>query len=190
MADNGTIEIKGIDERIKQLGEAQTKNPMMRKRINEVIRQALAQVRKTLQSDARSGLQMDSDPRHAYKAVRYAVYRRIFGGQVNILQNRRAGTMRLYEPPRTLKEGQRGGNRRRRTQRTTDLMSYEGKDRGFILRFLNAGTDTRRTRYGNRGAIAPRNWFMQSAESALGNAAQMIADLIEIEAAAIANGET
>ena len=38
MADNGTIEIKGLDERIKQLGEASTKNPMMRKRINEVIR--------------------------------------------------------------------------------------------------------------------------------------------------------
>jgi hypothetical protein len=31
---------------------------------------------------------------------------------------------------------------------------------------------------------------MRSAESALGNAAQTIADLIEIEAAAIANGET
>lgn len=182
MADNGTIEIKGLDERIKQLGEAQTKNPMMRKRINEVIRQALAQVRKTLQSGAQSGLQMDSDPRHAYKAVRYAVYRRIFGGQVNILQSRRAGAMRLYEPPHTLKEGQRGGNRRRRTQRTTDLMSYEGKDRGFILRFLNAGTDTRRTRYGNRGAIAPRNWFgpasQQQLQHASANLDKMIDDII------------
>jgi len=182
MADNGTIELKGLDERIKQLGEASTKNPMMRNRINEVIRQALAQVRKTLQSDARSGLQMDSDPRHAYKAVRYAVYRRIFGGQVNILQSRRAGAMRLYEPPHTLKEGQRGGNRRRRTQRTTDLMSYEGKDRGFILRFLNAGTDTRRTRYGNRGAIAPRNWFgpasQQQLQHASANLDKMIDDII------------
>lgn len=182
MADNGTIEIKGLDERIKQLGEASTQNPMMRKRINEVIRQTLAQVRKALQNDARSGLQMDNDPRHAYKAVRYAVYRRIFGGQVNILQSRRAGAMRLYEPPRTLKEGQRGGNRRRRTQRTTDLMSYEGKDRGFILRFLNAGTDTRRTRYGNRGAIAPRNWFghasQQQLQLASANLDKMIDDII------------
>ena len=182
MANQATIEITGLDERIKRLGEASTKNPMMRKRINEVIRQTLTQVRKTLQSDARSGLQMDSDPRHAYRAVRYAVYRRIFGGQVNILQSRRAGAMRLYEPPRTLKEGQRGGNRRRRTQRTTDLMSYEGKDRGFILRFLNAGTDTRRTRYGNRGAIAPRNWFGPASQHQLENAAnnldKMINDII------------
>jgi hypothetical protein len=179
MADNGTIELKGLDERIKQLGEASTKNPMMRKRINEVIRQALAQVRKTLQSDARSGLQMDSDPRHAYKAVRYAVYRRIFGGQVNILQSRRAGAMRLYEPPRTLKAGQRGGNRRQRSQRTTNMMSYNGVDRGFILRWLNNGmtkTNPRGIQFtenpnrkvdkwnkhpntGSRGAIAPRNWF-------------------------------
>jgi hypothetical protein len=43
---------------------------------------------------------------------------------------------------------------------------------------------------GNRGSIAPRNWFMSSAESALGNAAANIAEMIEIEAAAIARGES
>jgi hypothetical protein len=95
-------------------------------------------------------------------------------------------------------------------------MSYAPLDRGFILRFVNSGTKTRvigfrntlkgnRTRYenrvyrinrgdkartGNRGAIAPRNWFRQSAESALGTAAANIAEMIEIEAAAIARGET
>ena len=58
MADTGTIEIKGLDERIKQFGEASTKNPMMRKRINEVIRAMMKDVRKRLQSDAQSGLQM------------------------------------------------------------------------------------------------------------------------------------
>jgi hypothetical protein len=94
-------------------------------------------------------------------------------------------------------------------------MGYGPLDRGFILRFVNSGTKTRvigfrntvkanrsmyeravtrihsgeKSRTGNRGSIAARNWFMQSAESALGDAAQMIADLIEIEAAAIANGE-
>ena len=66
MADSGTIEIKGLDERIKQLGEASTKNPMMRKRINEVIRAMMRDVRKRLQSDAQSGLQMKEDPRKAY----------------------------------------------------------------------------------------------------------------------------
>jgi hypothetical protein len=179
MADNGMIEIKGLDERIKQLGEAQTKNPMMQRRIREAIKQVLGRVRSELQKDAQSGLQMDGDPRKAYKAVRYAVYRRLLGGQVNILQSRRAGAMRLYEPQRTLQQGQRGGNRRRRTQRTIDLMSYQGADRGFVLRFLNAGTTDRKTRYGSRGAIAPRNWFGNASQTRLKDAAQQLDRIID-----------
>ena len=182
MADNGTIEINGLDERIKQIGEASTKNPMMRKRINEVIRQTLAKVRKTLQGEAQTGLQMGSDPRKAYKAVRMAVYRRLFGGQVNILQSRRAGNLRLYEPPRH--PSRRGGNRIKRPQggRTEMLMSYQGADRGFILRFLNAGTNERGSRYGNRGSIQPRNWFgprsQAEMEAAAANIDKMIDEII------------
>ena len=48
MADNGTIEVTGLEERIKKFQSLSTKNPEMRKRINEVIRQTLAQVRKSL----------------------------------------------------------------------------------------------------------------------------------------------
>ena len=70
MTDNATIEVTGLDERIKKFGEASTKNPMMRKRINEVIRTALREVKKKLQNEAKSGLDMQSDPRKAYKAVR------------------------------------------------------------------------------------------------------------------------
>lgn len=179
MADNATIEIKGLDERIKQLGEASTKNPMMRKRINEVIRQTLAKVRKTLQGEAQAGLQMGSDPRKAYKAVRMAVYRRLFGGQVNILQSRRAGNLRLYEPPRH--PSRRGGNRIKRPQggRTETLMSYQGADRGFILRFLNAGTNERGSRYGNRGSIQPRNWFGPRSQAEMEAAAANIDKMID-----------
>ena len=43
---------------------------------------------------------------------------------------------------------------------------------------------------GNRGSIAARNWFMSASESSLANAAANIAELVEIEAAAIARGET
>lgn len=207
MADSGTIEIQGLDERIRKFGEASTKNPVMRKRINEVIRQVLARVRRSLQSEAKTGLQMQSDPRNAYKAVRMAVYRRIFGGQVNILQSRRAGKGRLYEPPRrgTKDPHGRGGNRMVRSQRTIDLMSYEGADRGFILRFLNQGTTQRNIthlteikradgtskfrftsnggKYGNRGAIAARNWFgqrsQQELERAASNLDKMIDDIIQ-----------
>ena len=95
-------------------------------------------------------------------------------------------------------------------------MGYAPLDRGFILRFVNSGTKTRvigfrntvkanRTRYenrvyrinrgnksrtGNRGSITARNWFMSSVESAMANAAANIAEMIAIEAAAIARGET
>lgn len=201
MADQATIEITGLEERIKQLGEASTNNPMMQQRIREVIKQVLGRVRKDLQDHAASGLQMQSDPRSAYKAVRFAVYRKLFGGQVNILSPRNKGKGRLYEPPRKLQPKQRGGNRRTRGDRTTELMSYFGKDRGFVLRFLNAGT---RVRYnggrngcteeqyntfiahhegrGHRGAISARNWFGGASQHQLENAAnnldKMINDII------------
>ena len=145
MADiqNGTITIKGIDELEKKLTKMRTEDPTFEKRLRGAIREILKEARKELSGDAKENLQMQSDPRSAYKAVRSSVYKRLFGGQVNILPSRRAGAMSLYEPPRTLTAGQRGGNRRPRSKRTTDLMSYQGKDRGFILRFLNAGTGDR-----------------------------------------------
>lgn len=181
MADNGTIEVTGLEERIKKMGELSTKNPEMRKRINEVIRQTLAQVRKSLQGDARSGLDMQSDPRNAYKAVRMAVYRRLFGGQVNILQSRKAHGGRLYEPPRrgTKDPYGRGGNRTLRSGRTEQLMSYQGADRGFILRFLNAGTGERTSRYGKRGSIAARNWFGPRSQAEMERAAQNLDKMID-----------
>ena len=122
-----------------------------------------------------------------------AVYRRIFGGQVNILQSRRAGAMRLFEPPRkgTSDPRGRGGNRVVRQERTTTIMSYQGKDRGFILRFLNGGTDVRSIhsmggrdlvnapKGGNRGSIAPRNWFGQRSQQEMEQAAQQLDKMID-----------
>ena len=196
MGDKGTIEITGLEERMKQFGEASTQNPMMRKRINEVIRQVLSKVRKSLQGQAQQGLQMKSDPRQAYKAVRMAVYRRIFGGNVNILQSRKAGRGKLYEPQRH--PSRIGGNRMKRNERTINLMSYEGKDRGFVLRFLNQGTAVRytggrngrtqeeRERFaqahngrGHRGSITARNWFGHASQQELENASQDIDRMID-----------
>lgn len=198
MADNGTIEIKGLDERIKQLGEASTKNPMMRKRINEVIKQVLSVARRSVSQDAKTGLGMQSDPRQAYKAVRMAVYRRIFGGQLNILSPRNKKVMgRLYEPPRH--PSRVGGNRVKRSDRTTELMSYTGSMRGFVLRFLNQGTQVRyagfgrngrteeeRYRFilrtgglGHRGSITARNWFAGKSQAELEKAAQNLDILID-----------
>lgn len=207
MADKGTIVIEGMEERIKQLQELQTTNPAMEQRIRKVIREVIKQVRGKLASEAQSGLQMKSDPRNAYKAVRSAVYRRIFGGQVNILQSRKAGGGRFYAPPRTSQAGQRGGNRMTRSERTVALMSYQGKDRGFILRFLNAGTSERGmkdfhydearehvrrgsrggnvSKYGKtintgtRGSIAARNWFGNRSHHEMEAAADNIDKMID-----------
>ena len=201
MADNGTIEVKGLEERIKQFGELSTKNPLMRKRINEVIKQVLSVARRSVSQDAKTGLSMQSDPRQAYKAVRMAVYRRIFGGQVNILQRRKAGKSRLYEPPRkgTSDPKGRGGNRVQRSARTTAIMSYQGADRGFVLRFLNQGATDRvihqmgghnlrtgsttvlktRSIGGNRGSITARNWFAGKSQAELEKAARNLDVLID-----------
>ena len=102
-AKNGTITITitGLDELDKKIKQLSTDNPGFEKRLRGVIRKVLGEVRAALQKDAQSGLQMQSDPRKAYKAVRYAVYKRIIGGQVNILQSRKAsGNRSSYTPPR------------------------------------------------------------------------------------------
>lgn len=174
---NNGIEITGLSEFETKLKKLKTDNPDFEKRLRGVIRKILGHARANLRKDAASGLQMENDPRHAYKAVRYAVYKRLFGGQVNILNSRRAGAETGYRPVRTLTPGQRGGNRRQRNSRNLD--KYEGVDRGFILRWLNDGmtktnpraiqfTENDRRRVdkwnkhpntGNRGAIKARNWF-------------------------------
>ena len=187
-------------------------DPKMRKVIQQHIREALFAARRELMSDFPAD---NGDPRQSRRSIRTTVYDKILGGNINILTGKTAHGGGGYEPPRTLDPTKRGGNRRKRSERTKQIMGYGPLDRGFILRFVNSGTKTRvigfrntvkanRSAYekrvtrisrgekshtGNRGAIAARNWFMQSAESALGNAAQTIADLIEIEAAAIARGE-
>lgn len=201
MLKSGAIEITGLEERIKKFGEASTKNPEMRRRINEVIRQMMKDVRKKLQDNAQSGLQMKSDPRKAYKAIKMAVYRKIFGGNVSILSPRRAGTLRLYEPPRH--PSRRGGNRIKRPKggRTETMMSYTGGDRWMVLQWLNNGTRERyiggrngkteaqynkfiadRNGRGFRGSISARNWFgprsTQELRSAAANLDKMIDDIV------------
>ena len=199
MADinTGTVTITGLSEFEAKLQKLKTDNPDFEKRLRGVIRKILGHARANLRKDAASGLQMKNDPRHAYKAVRYAVYKRLFGGQVNILQSRKAGAETGYRPVRTLTPGQRGGNRRQRTSRNLD--KYEGVDRGFILRWLNDGmtktnprviqfTENDRRKVdkwnkhpntGNRGAIKARNWFKGASLKELQAVAGEMQELID-----------
>lgn len=194
-----TITIEGIDALDKKLKQMKSDNPGFESRLRGAIRAVLADVRKKMSSNAQAGLQMKSDPRNAYKAVRYAVYRRILGGQVNILDAKGNATGDVfYEPPRH--PSRRGGNRIQRPAggRTEKLMSYSGRRRGFVLRFLNAGTQLRyiggrngetleqRNAFilknegkGYRGQIAARNWFGPASQREMENAAANIQGIID-----------
>lgn len=150
----------------------------MRKLISQEVSKARAAV-----AQAASGA-LKNDPREAWKAVRRSVYKSILGGQVNILnQKGGASGSNGYRPTRKLDSNphQRGGNRRKRSAETDRIDGYVGKDRGFILRFVNSGTAERQTRYGRRGSITARNWFPNIGQRELEAAAERLAVMIDRE---------
>lgn len=199
----GAFEVDGLVKQRKELDAILASNPEMEKKLQGLIRKVLLEVRRNLSSSARG--EMSSDPRQAYKAIRTTVYRQILGGNVNILsKKRRSGGGGSYQPPRN--PSRRGGNRRARSQRTQSIESYWGADRGFILRFLNAGTQGRTIQFtgnpareninrgsrggnvskygkttntGNRGRITPRNFFGQRSQAEMEKGAEMLTTLIE-----------
>jgi len=134
---NSAFSVEGLHELSQKLDNMLAKNPAMEKKIQKVIGKFLSEARKYASKEVQSVL--DNDPRKAYKAVRRTVYRSILGGNLNILRKKRAGAAGTYEKPRTLRPGQRGGNRMKRSERTQRLEGYEGDDRGFILRFFEGG---------------------------------------------------
>ena len=199
------FEIDGFVQQQKELEALLMSNPAMEKKVQALIRKVLMQARRTIGKAAAD--EMDSDPRQAYKAVKTAVYRQILGGNVSLYRKKRASSTRSnYEPPRTLREGQRGGNRRLRSGRTKQLQSYMGSDRGFVLRWLEGGANGRVIEFRNdphrekvkrgshggdlkkygktintgaRGNIAPRNFFGTSSQTAMRNAAEQLTKLID-----------
>lgn len=134
--------VEGLTEQMAQLDRLLASNPDMEKRMRRVVSKVLIKAQKRMQKDVASD--MPNDPRQAAKAVRKLVYRQILGGNINILRKTRATAgASTYTPTRTLKSGQRGGNRRVRGERTMRMESYNADDRGFILYWLNSGTNMR-----------------------------------------------
>lgn len=158
-------------------------NPDTRKRIRKIIREELKDAAKRMREDAK--YEMKDDPRKAYRAVKSSVYRKILGGNVSILNPRKAGARYQLVKPRKLDQNphQRGGNRRKRSERTNAVDSYFGRDRAFILRFVNSGTAVRHTQYGNRGSITARNWFPNMGQKELELASENLANVMEEELA-------
>lgn len=180
-----------ILEQQKVLEAALSTNPKTQKALQKLIRKALMEVRPELVAAARGA--MGSDPRGAANGIRLSVYKKILGGNVNILNSRKAGKPTTYEPPRKLQPHQRGGNRVPRGTRTDTVMHYGPHDRQWILRFLNSGTSDRMAGSrggrlsGNRGSIAARNFFGRAGSSALTKAAENLATLIDTELEAMLN---
>lgn len=191
-----------ILEQQKVLEAALSTNPKTQKALQKLIRRALMQARSELSDYIKTKL-ANNDPRGAARAVRTSVYKKILGGNINILDSKKAHGTNNYEPPRTLRPGQRGGNRRPRSQRTNTVMHYEGADRAFILRFVDSGTKQRAiarltevkrasggskfvwrqnaSKYGNRGSITARNFFKTGADQRMRIATEYLADLINEE---------
>ena len=157
--------ITGMEGYARKLDKLKTSDPELAKMLQDAIRQAIKGVRSELSKNAKSGLKMESDPRMAVRAIRSSVYRRIFGGNVNILQ----------------------GKRKKVTSDDLGKRQYFGAERGFVLRFLNQGTKERVVgfrnnkanaakyeaylksgdRAGRRGKITARNWFGGASEAEL-----------------------
>ena len=144
---NGNFVVEGLQEQMKQLDALLASNPEMEKKMRRVISKVMIKAQKRMQKEVAADPGLKNDPRNAAKAVRKTVYRRILGGNINILRKSRATEgASNYTPTRTLKSGQRGGNRRLRSERTHRMDSYNASDRGFILFWLNSGTDVRQER--------------------------------------------
>jgi len=156
-----------------------------RNRIRKIIREELKDAAKRLREDAR--YEMNEDPRKAYRGVKSTVYRKILGGNVSILNPKKAGPRYQLIKDRKLDHNpyQRGGNRRLRSARTEQIDSYFGRDRAWILRIISSGTVERSTKYGNRGSITARSWFQNMAPHEMELAAGNLAEVIDEELAAI-----
>ena len=184
------------------LEQALSTNPKTQKALQKLIQQVIKEAREQIINNTHFD---NGDPRGAIYSIRRTVYKKILGANINIYNSRKAHGSTSYEPPRN--PSPRGGNRRARSGRTAQIMGYDALDRGFILRWVNAGmtrTNPRSIKFtpdesrkvdkwnkhpntGNRGAIAPRNFFRNAGEPALVKAVDSLANLIDTELTNILN---
>lgn len=193
-----------IVEQRNALERAMSTNPKTQKVLQKIIRQIIMEARAKVMKAF--PLQ---DPRESKKSIRTTVYKKVLGANINIYNSYRAHGRTDYEPPRKLRTGQRGGNRRARSVRTDTVMHYAPYDRGWILRFHNDGTSQRNIeklteikradgtskfrwtsdggRYGNRGSLRALHWFRGAGELALATSADKLANMIDDELEDILN---
>lgn len=184
------VKIEGVDEVLRKFDRLSTRRDMG-KDLKVIIRAVLKDARKDVSNAAKAALN-GNDPRKAYLAVKYAVYRSVFGGNVSILSRRSRSNKGYQLPP----------SKRGRSGRTEALEGYYGTDRGFILRFMESGTGERtvnrfndtsikrtirpkgrrvykHSAIGARGKINAMGWFDSSSTSAIVKAANELQILVD-----------
>lgn len=179
--NGGPVQVYGVDANLEAFGRMMTTDPAMAAIFRKYIRNVLKEARKKLTQDARSF--MSSDPRKAAQAVKFSVYKGIFGGNLSILQKKRGQAGAKYELRRQRIVEQnphmRGGNRRPRIDDGRNRLDYYyGADRGYILRFIGSGTVDRTSRFGSRGSIRQSDWFGHTAPWHMEEAAAQVAEAI------------
>ena len=170
-----------IELNVKNIESMMTENPEMRARLMEVVKADMLKARNAVVRNM-SGIFKNGDPMEARRSVRRVVYEEVLGGNLNILNMQRgtASWKYLSKEKKVQKNPHMvGGNRRKKSPKTYRMEGYEGKARGMILRWVNKGTNTRDTKYGNRGAISSRNFFGPIAGAALNVVSQHLAAMIE-----------
>jgi hypothetical protein len=182
--------------KIEVLQSVATMDGKLGERLREYIAAELKTARDQIVSDIKFA---NGDPRGTAHAVKRYVARKYIGGVLSILNGKRSGGVSGYEAPRKVYPGpggQRGGNRMLRSQRTQDIMSYAGVDRGLVLRFVNSGTKPRYSNGRNdrksfaqlqnegtyyRGSIAPRNFFDAAGAREMQSAVKRLEKVIDEE---------
>lgn len=190
-------------ENQRTLEAALSTNPKTKEALQGLVRKCIFEARRQVAMSIKFA---NGDPRNTRQAIRSTVYRKVFGGNLNILDPKKAHGKNAYQTPQTNRGHLRGGNRMARSPRTQQILDYSGLDREFIMRFVDSGTrqrfvgfrnaqksnsrryletkqrwDAGGGRTGNRGAIAARGFFARYGERALEIAADKLATLIESE---------
>ena len=179
--NGGPVQVFGVEANLEAFGRIMTTDPHMAGIFRKYIRQVLKEARKKLSQDVKS--YMKSDPRRAAQAVKFSVYKSMFGGNLSILQKKKGTAGAKYELKRQRIVEQnptmRGGNRRPRIDDGRNRLDYYyGADRGFVLRFLGSGTVPRTSRFGNRGSVRQTDWFGHTAPWHMEDAAAQVAEAI------------
>ena len=132
---------------------------------SELVRAELGKVLGIMRARAVQKARTNAKAGSASSAVLRKMYKEEYAGNINIAspRGRISNRKRLYEPGKI--------KPRHVSDRTRDINEYYGPDRGFILRFLEGGTDVRTAKsfgptgrhstasWGARGNIAPRSFF-------------------------------